>query len=66
MSLRGAKQQDMHPYFIEYIQRKRLSELGYSFNSNELSADKADAFLFISGCISEFEAEEMKRQRRKR
>jgi len=64
--MRGAKQPDLHPYFIEYIQRKRLSELGYSFDSSELSADKAEAFLFISSCVSELEAEEMRKQRAKR
>lgn len=65
LTLRGAKQEVLHPYFIEFIQRKRLSELGYSFDSKELSADKAEAFLFISSVISEFEAEEMKKRQRK-
>lgn len=63
LSCRGIRQENVHPYFSEYLNRKRLSDMGYKFDSKELDADKAEAFLFISASIDEFFSEKQTRKR---
>jgi hypothetical protein len=64
LSCRGIKQYNVHPYFSEYLNRKRLSDMGYKFDAKELTAEKAEAFLFISATIDEFQSEQMARKRK--
>lgn len=50
----NGRPESIHPYVSEYLQRKKLIEVGYRFEGSSLSAKKAEAFLFISDLIAEW------------
>lgn len=51
----------MAPVLDEYFQKKCLAEIGYSFNSDELTVFEAESFTIISSTLSELENKRMKK-----
>jgi hypothetical protein len=46
----------------EYFERKRLADIGYTFDGSELPAAKAVRFLIISTEIDKYEREKIQRE----
>lgn len=53
------------PIVAEYAARKRLADIGYTTDFDELDSIKADCFLLISGEIDRLDREKSKTRRRR-
>jgi hypothetical protein len=59
-------QTDAAPLLAEYLDRLKLSKIGYRFTPGVLDCDKADAFVLISDEIEKAKADEQERAAKKR
>ena len=59
-------QNEAAPYVVEYLERKRLSKLGYTSPLGELCALKAEIFVMIDIELDKCQSEDARSKRGKR
>jgi hypothetical protein len=59
-------QTEAAPVVAEYLDRMKLTKLGYRFDSGLLDCDKAEAFVIVADEIDKAKADEQERLAKKR